>query len=163
MRYAGFAKNWTDTQIKEWYEKYKKRLAKYGNTEIQFVHKLKEGKTIGESRLGRLKPDWSCRNYSAPKDKLVLMTDIKLAKSFWNKGYGTEAMKAIVRYVFTETKADILLVPPHRDNLPAIRVYEKAGFRKTAGIWYGYHLIYEIDSKDYPKFSKNSKLTKEKE
>ena len=40
MRYAGFAKNWNYSRIKEWYEKYLKRLEKLGLTEIQFVHKL---------------------------------------------------------------------------------------------------------------------------
>lgn len=144
MRYAGFAKNWDYKQIKRWYEKYKKRLAKYGSTEIQFIHKLKKGTLIGESGLGRLGAAWSCPNYKAPRDKLVLMTDVKLAKSFWNKGYGKEAMKAIAQYVFTETEADTLLVPPHRDNVAAIRVYEKAGFEKTKGIWYRYHIIYEM-------------------
>lgn len=143
MRYAGFAKKWGYAQVKEWYKKYKERLARYGNTEIQFIHKLKNGRLIGESGLGRLRIDWSCRNYKTPGDKLVLMSDVKLAKPFWDKGYGTEAMKAIAHYVFSETPADILLVPPHRDNVPAIKVYEKAGFRKTGGIWYGYHIIYE--------------------
>ncbi len=77
------------------------------------------------------------------------MTDVKLAKAFWNKGYATEAIKAIVQYVFTKTSVDIFLVPPHRDNVPAIKVYEKAGFKKTKGIWYRYHMIYEMTKKDF--------------
>jgi RimJ/RimL family protein N-acetyltransferase len=149
MRYAGFARNWSCAQIKEWHRKYKKRLIKYGNTEIQFIHKLRNGRLIGESGIGRLRVGWSCPNYETQKDKLVLMTDVKLAKPFWNKGYGTEAMKAILQYVFTKTSADILLVPPHRDNVPAIKVYEKAGFKKTKGIWYRYHMIYEMTKKDF--------------
>ncbi len=149
MRYAGFARNWSYAQIKEWYNKYKEKLAKYGNTEIQFVLKIRNGKLIGESGIGRLRVDWSCRNYKTPKGKLTLMTDVKLTKPFWDKGYGTEAMKAIVQYVFTKTNTDILLVPPHRDNVSAIRVYEKAGFKKTKGIWYRYHMIYEMTKKDF--------------
>lgn len=149
MRYAGFAKNWNYSQIKKWYVKYLKELEKFGLTEIQFIHKLKNGKEIGESRLGRLRSGWSCSNYQTPKHKLILMTDIKLLKRFWNKVYGTEAMKSIVKFVFTRTKADLLLVPPHKDNIPAIRVYEKAGFKKTKGLWYGYHLIYKMNKKDF--------------
>ncbi len=147
MRYAGFAKNWNYSRIKDWYEKYEKRLEKLGLTEIQFINKLKNGKAIGESRLGRLRSGWSCSNYQAPKHKLILITDIKLLKRFWNKGYGTEAMKSIIKFVFTRTKADLLLVPPHKENIPAIRVYEKAGFKKTKGLWYGYHLIYKMNKK----------------
>ena len=149
MRYAGFARNWSYAQIKELYKKYKKRIEKYGNTEIQFIHKLRNGRLIGESGIGRLKVGWSCRNYKTEKDKLVLMADVKLTKPFWNKGYGTEAMRIIVKYVFTKTNADILLVPPHRDNVSAIRVYEKAGFKKTRGIWYRYHIIYEMTKEDF--------------
>lgn len=149
MRYAGFAKGWDFARIKEWYQKYQEGLEKFGATETQLIHKLKDGKSIGETRLGRLKSGWSCRGYRAPKNKLTLMTDVKLLKDFWNKGYGTEAMKAMVRFVFTRTKTDLLLVPPHKENTPAIRVYEKAGLRKTEGLWYGYHLIYEMSKKEF--------------
>jgi RimJ/RimL family protein N-acetyltransferase len=148
MRYAGFARNWDYHRIKEWHERYLKRLEKLGPTEIQFIHRLKNGKSIGESRLGRLRSGWSCPNYQAPQNKLILMADVKLLKPYWNRGYGTEAMKAMVRFVFTQTKADLFLVPPHKDNIPAIRVYEKAGFKKTKGIWYRYHMVFKINKKD---------------
>jgi RimJ/RimL family protein N-acetyltransferase len=85
------------------------------------------------------------------------MTDVKLLKSFWNKGYGTEAMKAIAKFVFTRTKADLFLVPPHIENLPAIRVYEKSGFKKTRGLWYNYHLIYKMNENDFRKVMKKNK------
>lgn len=155
MRYAGFERNWNYEDINNWYERYLKRKARFGNTEIHFVVKLKDGTLIGESGLGRLRKNWSCKNYKSPINKLSLMTDIKLIRKFWNKGYATEAMKAIANYVLTKTTADILIVPPHRDNIPAIRVYEKAGFKKTDGIYYGYHIIYEITKDDF-----NSKIKK---
>jgi RimJ/RimL family protein N-acetyltransferase len=154
MRYAGFAKNWDYPRIKEWYEKYLKRVEKFGPTEIQFIHKLKNGELIGETRLGRLRSGWSCPNYQAPQNKLTLMSDVKLLKKCWNKGYGTEAMKAIVKFVFARTKADLLLVPPHIENIPAIRVYEKAGFKKTKGLWYGHHMIYKMNKKDFNEIEK---------
>jgi RimJ/RimL family protein N-acetyltransferase len=154
MRYAGFAKKWQYSEIKEWYEKYLKKLEKFGPTEIQFIHKLKNGNSIGESKLGGLRSGWSCRNYQAPKNRLILMSDVKLLKNFWNQGYGTEAMKAIVKFVFTQTQAHLLLVPPHKQNIPAIRTYEKAGFKKTRGIWYDYHIIYKMNKKDFQGLKK---------
>ena len=154
MRYAGFAKDWDYRQIKEWYQKYKKGLEKFGLTELQFIHTLRDGKPIGESRLGRLRSGWSCPNYQAPKNKLVFMSDVKLLKNFWNKGHGTEAMRAIVRFVFTQTKTDLLLVPPHKENLPAIRVYEKAGFKRTRGIGWHYHMIFRMNRKDFIEMEK---------
>lgn len=149
MRYAGFSKNWDYSDIKNWYEKYKNNQKKYGSTDVHFVLKRKNGPLFGESGLGRLRKSWSCPGYKSSKDKLTLMADVKLEKNFWNQGYGTEAMKAIVQYVFTQTDADLLLVPPHKENIPAIRVYQKAGFKKTKGIWYRYHIIYKITKELY--------------
>jgi len=149
MRYAGFARNWKYKDVLNWYQRYLKNIKKYGTTEMQFVIKLKNGRLIGESGVGRLRKRWSCPGYNTAKNKIVCMSDVKLLKKFWNNGYGTEAMKAIVKYVFTKTRTDIFLVPPHKDNIPAIRVYEKAGFKKTKGLWYRYHYIYEMKKENY--------------
>jgi ribosomal-protein-alanine N-acetyltransferase len=151
MRYAGSERNWSLKDIKRWYVKYKERFGKYGNTETHFIIKLKDGKLIGESGLGRMKKGWSCPHYKSPKNKLAVMADIKLLKPFWNKGFGTQAMKAIVRYVFKMTDTDIFLVPPHRENLPAIKVYEKARFKRTKGIYYRHHLVYQMRKRDFLK------------
>lgn len=151
MRYAGSAKDWDEVQMRRWYDGYRERVAKRGNTERHFIHRLRNGTLVGESGLGALPRGWSCRNYEAPRGRLALMTDVKLAPAFWNRGYGTEAMKAVVEYVFRETRADLLVVPPDRRNVPAIRVYEKAGFSKTAGVWYGSHLIYVMTREDFER------------
>lgn len=149
MRYAGFARNWGQEEMEAWYRRYLARLAKLGTTEIQFICRLSEGKLIGESGLGRLRRGWRCTNFSLPAGRLAVMTDVKLLKPFRNVEYGTETMKAITRYVFSDTASDVLLVPPHRDNPPAIRMYEKAGFRRTAGIYYRHHVIYEMTRKQF--------------
>ncbi len=144
MQYAGFARNWGQQEMEAWYRRYLARLAKHGATEVQFICRLREGKLIGESGLGRLRRGWRCTNFSLLPSRLAVMTDVKLLKPFRNVEYGTETMKAITTYVFTDTAADALLVPPHRDNPPAIRMYEKAGFTRTAGIYYKHHMIYEM-------------------
>jgi len=149
MRYAGFPRNWDYERMKVWYEKYRGRVATHGGTEVQFVFRLKMQTLIGESGLGRLRTGWKCRDYNVPQGKTAVMTDIKLAKPFWRQGYGTEAMRAITRYVFTETDGDVLLVPPHRDNQAATKLYEKVGFRRTEGIYYRHHMIYEMTKGDF--------------
>ncbi len=151
MRYAGSAKDWDEAEIRRWYDGYRERVARRGNTERHFIHRLRDGTLVGESGLGVLPRGWSCRNYTVPRGRLALMTDVKLAPIFWTKGYGTEAMRAVVEYVFRETPADLLVVPPDKRNMPAIRVYEKAGFRKTAGVWYGSHLIYVMTRNDFER------------
>ncbi|MBE0432601.1 GNAT family N-acetyltransferase [candidate division WOR-3 bacterium] len=157
MEYAGFARDWEYRQAEEWHERYQRRLKEHGNTETQFVIRLKNGRSIGESGLGRLEPSWSCTGYRAPKNLLALMTDIKLLKRHWNKGYATEAMKALAGYVFAETAADLLLVPPHRDNPAAIRVYEEAGFKRTNGVCFRHHMVYEMTAEEFRRIGRRRK------
>jgi len=151
MRYAGSARDWSYGRMKEWYERYQQRIARFGTTETQFVCRLKQGKLIGESGLGRLSASWGCRHYRTPKGKMAVMADVKLLRLFWNQGYGTEAMRAVVEYVFRRTDADLFLVPPHRDNPAAVRVYQKVGFRKTEGSYYRRHIIYEMTKQEFDR------------
>ena len=46
-------------------------------------------------------------------------------------GLGSAAMPMVVAWVFQHTDVDIVVVPPHRRNPAAGRVYEKAGFQWT--------------------------------
>ncbi len=46
----------------------------------------------------------------------------------WGKGYGTDAMRVILRYAFTELNLYRLSLNVSEYNLRAIRSYEKAGF-----------------------------------
>jgi len=48
---------------------------------------------------------------------------------YWGKGYGTEAMKLILRYAFTELNLHRVTLGVFSYNPRAIRSYEKAGFK----------------------------------
>ena len=50
-------------------------------------------------------------------------------REFWGKGYGTEAMKLCLQYVFTELNVHRVSLGLHDYNPRALRSYEKAGFR----------------------------------
>jgi len=50
-------------------------------------------------------------------------------REFWGKGYGTDVMKVILRYAFTEVDLDRVTLTVFEYNPRAIRAYEKAGFR----------------------------------
>lgn len=50
-------------------------------------------------------------------------------REFWGKGYGTEAMRLILRYAFTELNLHRVSLALHEYNTRALRSYEKAGFR----------------------------------
>lgn len=48
---------------------------------------------------------------------------------FWNKGYGTETLKAIIKYLFEEAEAD-LICAEHMSNNPASgKIMEKSGMK----------------------------------
>ena len=50
-------------------------------------------------------------------------------REFWGKGYGTDLMKLILRYAFTEVNLKRVTLGVFEYNPRAIRSYEKAGFR----------------------------------
>lgn len=51
-------------------------------------------------------------------------------KTEWGKGYGTDAMKAMLDYTFNQQKAERVFIMPRISNARAIHVYEKVGFKK---------------------------------
>jgi RimJ/RimL family protein N-acetyltransferase len=50
-------------------------------------------------------------------------------RDFWGKGYGTDAMRLILRYGFSELNLQRISLDVFEYNPRAIRSYEKAGFR----------------------------------
>ncbi|PWB73722.1 MAG: GNAT family N-acetyltransferase [Anaerolineales bacterium] len=50
-------------------------------------------------------------------------------REFWGRGYGTDVMKVILRYGFTEVNLNRVTLVVFEYNPRAIRSYEKAGFR----------------------------------
>ena len=50
-------------------------------------------------------------------------------REFWGKGYGTDVMKIILRYAFTEVNLQRVTLKVFEYNPRAIRSYEKTGFR----------------------------------
>ncbi|MBT1248388.1 MULTISPECIES: GNAT family protein [unclassified Thermosipho (in: thermotogales)] len=55
---------------------------------------------------------------------------IFLGMSYWNKGYGTEAMELLVDFVFKEMNINKIKLHVYSFNQRAIRSYEKLGFKK---------------------------------
>ncbi|MBA2132040.1 GNAT family N-acetyltransferase [Capillibacterium thermochitinicola] len=53
-------------------------------------------------------------------------------KAYWNKGYGTLALKQIKRYAFDELGLDRLYLRVYTFNSRAIHCYQKLGFKKKA-------------------------------
>jgi RimJ/RimL family protein N-acetyltransferase len=48
----------------------------------------------------------------------------------WNRGFGTEATRLVVEHAFTGLGLNRVWLHVFPDNAPAVRVYEKLGFRR---------------------------------
>lgn len=50
-------------------------------------------------------------------------------KSYWNRGYGTEAVRMLVQHGFTTLNLNRIFLHVFETNPRAVRAYEKAGFK----------------------------------
>lgn len=49
-------------------------------------------------------------------------------KEYWNKGYGTDAMKVLIKFIFEQMNINKIKLNVYSFNERAIRCYEKCGF-----------------------------------
>ena len=81
---------------------------------------LKEsGKLIGQIGTS---PDENRGKYVAKYINYMLSSD------YWNKGYMTEAVKQVTKYLFEEVNIDLLTIFFYPHNVCSKRVIEKCGF-----------------------------------
>ena len=66
--------------------------------------------------------------------------DIFLAEEVHGRGLGTDAVRTLARYLVHERGHHRLTIDPAADNLPAIRAYEKVGF-KPVGVMRQYERL----------------------
>jgi RimJ/RimL family protein N-acetyltransferase len=131
---------------------YQEKRAALGDGYVQFILRLTGGEQIGESFFTPLPDGYTFGQWQKPAGIFCLMGDIKLLPPFWGQGLGTEGMQRVVNWLFTNTACDLLLVPPHRKNPAAERVYEKARFELFRGMrsWHG-HKVMELSREKYER------------
>lgn len=138
MRYAdefprlrGWSKS---TDLGTAWATYQEKRAALGNGYVQFILSLADDGPIGESFFTPLPEGYTFGRWRKPEDAVCLMGDIKLRPECWGRGLGTEGMRTAVARLFANTACSLLVVPPHRKNPAAERVYEKAGFELYTGM-----------------------------
>ena len=73
--------------------------------------------------IGRFQmEEWSDENRRAAVGYL-------LGKQYWGKGYATEALRAVIAYLFEQTTVNRIDTFTWRENIASARVMEKAGMR----------------------------------
>src|SRR3990167_1124371 len=133
-----------DLQQEKWFERMSNDL-----TKMYFAIELKDT-TVGDmavlidSFIGILRSD----EYDRTNRSIRIGVDID--KNERNKGYGTEAMKAFMAYLFNHLNMHMIWLFVATPNKPAKKLYEKVGFKKKGvhrqalfrdGQWIDYELM----------------------
>jgi GrpB-like predicted nucleotidyltransferase (UPF0157 family)/RimJ/RimL family protein N-acetyltransferase len=118
MRYVGDGKIQTKEKIKELL---KINIAYYQKHGIGLlcVFEKKDGEFVGLA--GLLHDDFD-------DSKQDIELGYGLLPQFWNKGYATELVKALVVYGFSTLTLDKLIAVTHPDNVASQKVLKKSGF-----------------------------------
>lgn len=106
-----------------WFEAMLKRPMEEQPFVIEVRHNGSEGDEtwtpIGNTSLFGI--DWHCRSA-----EFGIMVG---EKRYWDQGYGTEAVRLIVKYGFKTLNMHRIWLRVYETNPRAIRAYEKAGFK----------------------------------
>ncbi len=105
-------------QEERWYEGLLARMAR--NEDIVLAIETYEQVHIGSIGLHRI--NWKDRN-----------AELGIAigeKDYWDKGYGTDAIRALLRLAFEEMNLHRIYLWVDADNVRGIRCYEKCGFQQ---------------------------------
>lgn len=68
--------------------------------------------------------------YDFNLNEMTCSVGYELGYNWWNKGYGTEALKAVLRFAFNEVKVNEVSATHNTDNPASGRIMEKAGMQK---------------------------------
>jgi len=136
--------------------RYQRKRAALGPGYTQLVLRLPDSEPLGESFFMPLPQGYTFGKWEKPDDLVCLMGDIKLKPEYWGQGLGTEGMQRVVAWLFGNTTCSLLVVPPHRENPAAQRVYEKSGFALYAGMrsWQN-HKVMELSRERYETRNQN--------
>jgi RimJ/RimL family protein N-acetyltransferase len=101
-------------------EKLQEQITKDMVSSNVFYIELKENKKI----IGVIDLDSDTLRYGVNS----LSISYYLGEDYSSKGYMTEALREIIRYVFEERQAEVLSVRVFKDNMASRRLVEKLGF-----------------------------------
>jgi RimJ/RimL family protein N-acetyltransferase len=108
---------WSSRKMKEWFEK--DLDSALPNNLLFAIRTLAEDKLIGFIAFDGL--NWTNR------DTYVAIGIGE--QDYWSKGYGSDAMRVMLRYGFTELNLHRISLTVFEQNPRGIRSYEKCGFK----------------------------------
>jgi len=105
-------------QEEQWFERLQQRLAR--NEDVVLAIETLEGVHIGNIGLHRI--NW--------KDRNAELGIVIGEKEYWDQGYGTDAIRTLLRVAFEEMNLHRVSLRVDADNARGIRCYQKCGFQK---------------------------------
>ncbi|MDF2587907.1 MAG: acetyltransferase, ribosomal protein N-acetylase [Anaerocolumna sp.] len=90
------------------------------NTWLQLAVCLKEGQMIGDIGIHFLEDDYQ------------IEIGYTLSPEYQGNGYALEAVKAVMKFAFTDLKKHRIIASVDPDNIQSIKLLERIGFRKEA-------------------------------
>lgn len=107
----------SNVEEQEWFDNMLKRPAVEHPVVIE-IQQDNDWVMIGN--CGMIDVDWRCRSAGVG----IFIGD----KRYWNKGFGTDAMRLLVDHGFTTLNLNRIALDVYANNPGAIRSYEKVGF-----------------------------------
>lgn len=104
-------------QQRQWYEKYRDSAGK----DYMFIIQFKEGTPIGTIALYNI----------AIAERIAELGRVLLLEEFRGHGYAEMAVKMVLELAFEKIKLWKVKVSAHWDNLDALAIYARAGFKTT--------------------------------
>jgi|Deesub1362B_J571_1020462.scaffolds.fasta_scaffold00026_130 RimJ/RimL family protein N-acetyltransferase len=101
-----------------WFEEYLTRQ----NDLILAIEAREGGTWVHIGNIGLHRIDW--------KNRTATLGIVIGEKEYWGRGYGTEAVRTMLRYAFLELGLNRVELETFSFNPRAIRCYEKAGFKR---------------------------------
>lgn len=129
----------TDERVLEFYEgrdkKYtlediKEHFSEEWEDEVFRVIIEYQGKPIGYGQIYKMY-DELYDDYHYPRSNEIVygMDQFIGEPEYWSKGIGTKYTEMVFDFLKKERNVDAVILDPHQDNLRAINMYQKAGFR----------------------------------
>ena len=100
-------------------EKWLESISAFGNTYKFAIETIKDSQFIGGCSINDV--DW--------KNSVATVGIFIGDKNCWGKGYGTDAMRTLVTFIFMQMNINKIKLTCYSFNERAIKSYEKCGFR----------------------------------
>ena len=124
---------------------YREDLRKYNPRSFKFAIENKNGVHIG-----------NCMCYDFNERRQQAEFGIMIGdRDYWGRGYGSDATKTLLAYIFTKTRIRRLYLHTLMSNRRAQRAFESAGFRKYDRVWREGKNFIQMEALAYEWFREN--------